>query len=178
MKTALPLLATACALTALTLSPHAAAQGASDRVRIEVRVVSEQDRKDLKGTSADTITQHKSLQISLSGKPKVPETRTGKWTIYGHAAKGHDVTVLESGEFKIELPQTGPQKLESKKVSTTFTPEHSVVSGSGGRGRAPKAKKVEGEGTKYAGYSVIIKDGATVVGEAAEPMGIVKEAGK
>lgn len=151
------------------------AQTFTDRVRLEVRVVSDQDRKDLKGTSTDTVTQYKTLQIAISGKPKVPETRTGKWIIYGHSTEGHKVAVLESGEFKLELSASGLQKLESKKVSTTYTPEHAVVSGGG---RRPRAKKVAGEGTKYAGYSVVIKDGERVVGETADPIGVVKEAAK
>ena len=58
----------------------------NELVRVEVRVASDQDRKDLKSTSADTITQHKTLTIALSGKPKTPETRTGKWTAYGLSA--------------------------------------------------------------------------------------------
>jgi hypothetical protein len=179
MKFKLPILA-CVALAAMHLgTPRAHAQAANDRVRIEGRVTSDQDRKDIKGTSADTITQHKTLEISISGKPKSPETRTGKWMIYGHSAEGHDVTVIDSGDFKIELPANGPQKITSKKVSTTYTPEHSVVSGGGGgRGRAPKAKKVEGEGIKYAGYGVVIKDGDKIVGEYYDPPGVKAEAAK
>jgi hypothetical protein len=167
----------------LALAPSVVlAQSSNDRVRIEVRPESDQDRKDIKGSSADTVTQNKSLQIAISGKPKSPETRKGKWTIYGRDLKKHGITVLESGEFNLDLPASGQQKIESKKVSTTYTPEHSVVSKSSGRGgssaRTPKAKKVEAEGTKYAGYSIVIKDGDKVVGETADPMGIVNEASK
>lgn len=154
---------------------------ANDRVRIEVRVASEQDRKEIAKTSADTVTQHKTLNISITGKPKSPETRTGKWTAYGHSAKGHDYTAIESGEFKIDLSNQGRQTVESKKVSTTYTPEYSVVSrgrsGGGGGGRS-KAKKVEATGTKYAGYIIEVKDGANVAGQAADPMGLPKEVSK
>ena len=172
-----------CSVLLLAALPRASAQmiSSNDLVRIEVRVASEQDRKDVKSTNADTITQHKTLTIVLSGKPKSPETRTGKWTAYGHSAKGHDYNVLESGEFKIDLSAGGRQSVESKKVTTTYTPEHSVVSRgrSGGTGRSTaRAKKVEATGTKFAGYVVEVKDGGKVVGQTADPFGILKEIAK
>jgi hypothetical protein len=163
---------------ALALTPFAAfAQSTNNMVRIEVRVQSDSDRKDIKGTSADTVTQSKILNIAISGKAKSPETRTGKWTAYGRGMKGNDITVLESGEFKIDLA-SGAQKIESKKVTTTSTPEHSVVSGSSSRGRSPKAKKVAGEGTKFIGFGVVVKDGDKTVGEYFDPAGLKAEAAK
>lgn len=179
MKTNRLILLTA-ALALTTAAPFAKAQTSNDMVRIEVRVQSEQDRKDIKGSSADTVTQKKSLFIALSGKPKSPETRKGKWTVYGRDMKGgRDIAVLESGEFNIDLPASGQQKVESKVVSLTYTPEHSVVSrsGSGSRSRTT-AKKAPGEGNKYAGYGVVIKDGDKVVGEMFDPMGLKQEAAK
>ena len=149
----------------------------NELVRVEVRVASDQDRKDLKSTSADTITQHKTLTITLSGKPKSPETRTGKWTAYGHSAKGHDYTVLESGEFSAQ----GRQTIESKKVTTTYTPEHATVTRSNNsrsRTSTTRAKKVEATGTRFAGYGVVIKDGGKVVGEIFDPTGLKVEVAK
>ena len=156
----------------------------NDAVRIEVRVQSDQDRKDIAKSTADTTTQHKTLTITLSGKAKSPETRTGKWTAYGRGLKGNDITVLESGEFKVDLAG-GAQKVESKKVSTTYTPEHATVStsrtrssgGSGGTTRTT-AKKVPAEGTKFIGYGVVVKDGERVVGEFFDPSGLKTEAAK
>lgn len=149
--------------------------GSNDAVRIEVRVQTEQERKDIKSTTVDTVTQHKSLLITISGKAKSPETRTGKWTAYGRDLKGRDLEVLESGDFKIGLAN-GPQKIESKKVSTTYTPEHSVLSTSGSsRSRRTTAKKVEAEGKKFAGYVVTVKDGDKVVGQWADPPGLERE---
>ncbi len=170
------------------LLPHAGAQVApSDLVRLEVRVASDSDRKDIKGSTADTVTQHKTLQITVSGKPKSPETRTGKWTVYGRGLKDKEITVLGTDDFKIDLGQ-GVQKVETKQVSTTSTPEHGVVSrggggaaggGGGGGGNKPaRVKKVAAEGTKYLGYGVVVKNGDIVVGEAFEPMGLKQEAAK
>ncbi len=166
------ILAFAAALTLIVPAIHA--QSMNELVRIEVRVESTQDRKDIKGTHADTVTQHKTLQIEISGKPKIPETRTGQWTIYGRNLVGKSITTIDSGDFKIDLA-SDPQKIGPKQVSTTSTPEHFVVSGKGARS---KAKKVEAEGTKYIGYSVIVKDGDKIVGGISDPMGIVKEASK
>lgn len=153
----------------------------NELVRIEVRVASEQDRKDLKNTSADTVTQAKTLHVTLSGKPMSPETRTGKWKAYGHSAKGHDYTVLESGEFQVELSAQGKQTIESKKITTTHTPEHATVTrGRSTRGRSAttRTKKVEATGTKFAGYGVVIKSGGKVVGEAFDPAGLKQEIAK
>ncbi len=50
-------------------------------------------------------------------------------TAYGRSLKGNDITVLDSDEFKVELPVNGQQKLESKKINTTYTPEHSNLRG-------------------------------------------------
>lgn len=153
----------------------------NELVRIEVRVTTEQDRKDLANTTTDSVTQHKTLNIALSGKPKSPETRTGTWIAYGHSAKGHDVTVLQSGEFKVDLAERGRQGIQSNKITTTYTPEHSTVTrstSSRSRSSSTRAKKVEATGTKFAGYGVVIKDGAKVVSEYYDPAGVKKEAAK
>jgi len=154
----------------------------NELIRIEARTISEQDRKDLVNTTADTITQRKSLQITLAGKAKDPENRTGKWIAYGHSSKGHDVSVLETGEFKLDLANPlRRQTVESKVITTTYTPEHSVVtrtSSSRSRRSTTRATKVEASGTKFAGFAVIIKDGNKIVGEFYDPSGLKQEAAK
>ena len=150
----------------------------NDRVRIEVRASSDTDHKDLKNTTADTVTQNKTLTILLSGKAQPSETRVVKWTAYGRNMKSNDMMELESGEVKLALDPSGKQTITTKNISTTYTPEHAVVSrGKGGKGdnkgqKAPRAKNVGAEGKKYAGYSVRVMDGKTVVGEASDPVGI------
>lgn len=159
----------------VVFAPLASAQTANDLVRVEVRVQTDQERKDIKSTTVDTVTQHKSLFITISGKAKAPETRTGKWIAYGRDLKGRALDVLESGEFKVDLA-SGPQKIESKKVSTTYTPDHAVVSTSGSsRSRRTTAKKVAAEGKKFAGYVVTVKDGDKIVGQWADPPGLERE---
>ena len=180
MKT-IPFLRAALIALALPLTTKAQIVPPNDRVRVEVRTASESDRKDIKGTSAATVTQYKTLTILLSGKPKAPETRVIKWTAYGRDAKDRDVSVIESGEIKLDLAANGQQTAESKRVVATHTPEHSAgsKSGSGGGGGGSKgSKKVEASGVKFAGYSVQVLDGTTVVGEAADPIGIGKPKAK
>lgn len=153
----------------------------NDAVRVEVRPQTESEHKDIKGATVDTVTQGKTLQIILSGKPKDPETRTGKWKIYGRDMKDHDLMVLASGDFKIEFVR-GSQTVSSTKATATYTPQYTPVTANRGNARggrtAPAAKKVEATGTKYAGYSVTIYDGDKVAGSAADPSGIEKEANK
>jgi hypothetical protein len=135
-------------------------------LRIEVQVKSSQDRKDIKGTSTDTVTQNKTLNISVIGKAKNPETRIGKWMVYGRDLKTHAITMLGSDEFKLDIPIKGEQKVESKNITTTSTPEHTEVSGTGKR---MKYKKIEAEGTKYLGFGVQITDGEKLVSEYFDP---------
>jgi hypothetical protein len=162
IKACAGLVATIAALVPFTASAQVSP---NDYVRIEGRVQTEQDRKDLKGTTVDEVTQGKTLFITISGKPKTPETRTGTWTLYGRDLKGHDIEVLEHGDFKVDL-SAGPQKVESKKASTTYTPEHA------GGGKKGNGKKVEAEGKRFAGYVVTVKDGDKVVGQLSDPPGL------
>ncbi len=177
MKT-IPSLRAALIALALPLTTHAQSISPNDRVRVEVRTASESDRKEIKGASADTVTQFKTLTILVSGKAKTPETRIVKWTAYGRDAKDRDVSAIETGEVKLDLPTAGQQTIESKRISTTYTPEHSAGSkgkgGSSGGGSGSRSKKVEASGKKYAGYTVQVLDGSTVVGEASDPQGIGK----
>ena len=149
----------------------------NDRVRIEAKLTTDTDRKDLGGTTTDTVTQKKSIIIKLTGKPKSPETRVVKWTAYGRDVKEKDVKVLESAELPLALDKGGIQTVETKTFSSTYTPEHSKGKGGkggGGKGSGGKSggKKVEAEGTKFAGYSIQVMEGTHVVGEASDPVGI------
>ena len=156
----------------------------NDRVRVEVRASTDTDHKDLKKTTADTITQNKTLTIELSGKARPSETRVVKWTAYGRYMKNNSIMEIESGDVKLALDASGKQTITTKTISTTYTPEHSVVQrGKGGRGgnrgrNQPRAKEVEADGKKYAGYMVKVLDGKTVVGEASDPVGIGTKTGE
>ena len=91
------------------------------------------------------------------------------------------MSTLESGEIKLALVDDR-QTAESKRISNTYTPEHSVVSKSSGRSisrrRRPKVTQVAATGVKFAGYSVEVLDGGRVVGEASDPSGIEQSVAK
>ena len=168
---------------ALPLAASAQMASSNDRVRVVVSINSANQVKDIKGASADTVTQNKTLSIQVSGKPKSPETRVIKWAAYGRDLKNHNLSTLDSGEIKLSLSSSnGQQTAESKRIATTYTPEHSEVSkSSGGRSSSrskPKAKKVAATGIRYVGYSVQVLDGRSVVGEASDPIGIKQEVAK
>ena len=160
------------------LPTHARAQAGADRVRIEVVVQSSLEHKEAAKTAKEekekakeSKTEEKWLTITVTGKPKSPETRKAKWIVYGHTLgkDSHGVTATESGEFTLELPANGIQKLETKKVTFTSTPEHS-------EGKGKSAKRVEASGSRFGGYSVQVKDGETVVGETSDPVGVLTPA--
>lgn len=155
------------------LSSPAQMAAANDRVRVQVKMDTRSAHADIARSSSDKVTQFKTLNIQLSGKPKTPETRVMKWTAYGRDVQSNDVRVIDSGEIPVSLSSSGTQTTESKQISTTYTPDHSVVTSSGrGRGRSPRAKRVEGSGVKYLGYAIQVMDGTRLVGEMSDPVGI------
>jgi hypothetical protein len=158
----------------LTSASQAQIVTGNDQVRIEVQVKTEQDRQGNKGTTVDTVTQGKTLLITLTGKAKTPETRTGTWQTFGRNMDDNKLVPLESGEITVDLTK-GAQKIESKKITTTYTAGRSTGSGKGNKGGA---KKAPGEGAKYAGYGITIKDGDKVVGERFDPVGLKGEIAK
>jgi hypothetical protein len=168
---------------ALTLQLAASAQMANpnDRVRVVVSIKSASKVKDIKGSSADTVSQNKELSIQLSGSARIKETRVIKWAAYGRDQKSRTLSTIGFGEIPLALSSNGQQSVESKSIATTYTPEHSEVSKSGGRSSSrsrSRAKKVAAEGIRYVGYSVQVLDGGRVVGEASDPVGIKQEVAK
>lgn len=176
MQSSLSKVALACWLLCLSLSERAQlrAQSAIDSnltVSIEARVQSEQARKDIKGSSVDSVTQTKSLVFLLKGKPKEPETRVGKWKVYGRDLKDKELISIESGAFPLDLSQR-TQTVETKRFVTSYTPAHSVAST---RRTAAAAKKTPAEGIKYVGFVLTVTDDSGVVGEYSEPRGFDPE---
>jgi hypothetical protein len=161
------------------ISARAQLVSGNDYVRVEVRVQTGQEREGGKGKRVDTVTQKKTLNITLSGKARNPETRKGTWQAYGRDVKDNKLVALESGTFDVDFSK-GAQKVDSAQITTTYTPEHSQSSGGrgGGNYRNNNTKKVAAEGKKFAGYGVIVKDGEKVVGKFFDPAGLEAEAAK
>jgi hypothetical protein len=152
---------------------------ANDRVQIEVKVDANNDHKDLPKTNAETVIQHKTLDIILTGKARSNEARVIKWTVYGKNLKNNNVKALGTGEIKLSFDEHGAAKVQSKEVTCTYTPEHAVVENANRVKNLNRnnnvnrtTKRVEAEGEKYLGYSVKVLDGTRVVGEASDPVGV------
>jgi hypothetical protein len=141
----------------------------SDRVRVQVKVQSETERKNLKGTHTDQITEHKTLVIRLTGKSKDPETRAVRWTVFGKDLVTNKMTTLGTEEITLALAADGSQTTTSKRISATHTPDH-ILS----HGKKREGGKVAAEGVKYLGYAVQVRDGEKIVGEASDPPGVEK----
>jgi hypothetical protein len=163
-------------------APACFAQGANDYVRVDVRVDAKTDQKDIANSTAKTKTQHENVLIQLSGKPKSPESRSVKWYIFGKDERSNAVKALESGEEALALNGAGQQTIQ-KSATTTYTPDHTVVENANrnnnnqnNNNNRPNVRKVQGEGVKYVGYVVIVKDGNNIVGKASSGQELEKEA--
>ena len=149
-------------------------------VRLEVKVSGGDSHDRVKGSTAVQHDQSKELEITVSSVSKTPPTGLRlKWFMYGRDLKSNGVSVLRSGEAKVALGSNGSQVINSAKVETKSTPEHSVVSRGRGRGnRSPgggsrvSVKKVEATGDKYIGYGVQVLAGDKVVAETFDPPGV------
>ncbi len=144
---------------------------------VSARAQLKTDRKSVNG--GETSIQSGTLQITLNGSPVTPETRTGIWTAYGRDLASKNVSAVQTGTFTIAFPGAGqPQILPPVLFSTSSTPEHILIKGkplNSGK-KMPKIEKVEAVGSKYIGYSVVVKAGDRVVGETYEPPSLKKEA--
>lgn len=166
------------ALALLTLSPTSAQASFHDSsVRLEVKVNGGDSHDRIKGSTAVQHDQSKELEITVSSVSKAPPSGLRlKWFMYGRDLKSSSVSVLRSGEAKVALGSKGSQVINSAKVETKSTPEHSVVSRSRGRGGSGggrvSVKKVEATGDKYIGYGVQVFAGDKVVAEIYDPPGI------
>lgn len=166
----------ACAAACALLQTTAFAQAINDRVRIEVRVLTEHDRKDLKGTTVDAVTQKKTFDISITGAGRSPETRVAKWIAFGRSLRTDAIVIIDSGEWPVDLSRGGIQKFRTKEISTSSTREHAEARGKGRKKGRSKAKTVAAQGTKYLGYGVRVRDGAAIVGEVFDPPSLRPEA--
>ncbi len=123
-----------------------------------------------KTAASYTVAESVTLQITLRGKALTPDGRTVKWTAYGRDRKDRAISVLSTGESKVDLATMGMQKVELVDISTTSIKDHSISKTSGrGRSRRATAVRVEGSGVQYVGYGVQVFEGEDVVGEKFGP---------
>jgi hypothetical protein len=156
-----------CAIPAANL--YAQSAPGSDRVRVEVTEDTKTDRENIKGTHTDRLTVHKTLQLRLTGKPKSPETRVVRWTIYGKNLPANDLATVATDQFSLSLAADGTQAVTTKRATMTHTPDH-ILS----HGKKREGGKVAAQGAKYLGYVVQVFDGEKLVGEKSDPPGLEK----
>lgn len=145
-------------------------------VRLEVRIVGSDSHDRIRGSTAVEHNQKKQLAISVStvAREALPGL-TVKWFVFGRDAATDRVSVLRSGQSKLNLTALGSQVVKSDEIKADYTPEHSVVSRIRGRGTGSRSagrvsvKKVAGEGDKFIGYGVQVLQGSRVVAETFDP---------
>ena len=145
-------------------------------VRLDVRVASGDSHDRIRGSTASEHNQKKQLEIAVSSVSRpAPAGLSVKWYFFGRDEKSDRVSVLRSGETKLDLA-AGAQTVKSDELKNDYTPEHSVVSrgrgGNGGGGRSggrASVKKVAGEGDRLIGYGVQVLQAGKVVAESFDP---------
>lgn len=149
------------------------AQAVSASVGVQITVKSDDDHKKVTGSTVMTTTDKHTLQITLRGRPMDSESRVAKWYVFGRNLKTHQVSVLGSGDAKVDLSANGVQTFESTQVTSTFTPMHTESSGSG---KKKTAKRVDATGVKIIGYGARVFNGDKAVGEFFSDPGLIPNA--
>ena len=144
-------------------------------VRLDVRVASGDSHERIRGSTASEHNQKKQLEIAVSSVSRpAPAGLSVKWYFFGRDEKSDRVSVLRSGETKLDLA-AGAQTVKSDELKNDYTPEHSVVSrgrggnGGGRSGGRASVKKVAGEGDRLIGYGVQVLQAGKVVAETFDP---------
>lgn len=165
MKKTILLLSAILTLPALPVFAQTSSVNPNDRVRVEVQVKSETERKDSKDGKPDnkTKTQLKTLDIKLSGKAKNPETRVAKWYIFGKNLSDNSTTILASGEEKVDLTTNGQQAFKSGTATATSSTDRPAPQRN--RGKNDKPEETADPGSKYLGFGVQVKEGNVLLGE-------------
>lgn len=141
----------------------------NDRVSVSVRVNSEYDLQNLPNSVSHRIRVYKTLSIILKGQSKNPETRTVKWTIYGRNLMNNQVSPIDGRDLRVFFDE-GKQTIDTSGTVTEYIPNH-FEKGRDAR-RNIQDQHSLGIGIMYAGYSVQVFDGPTLVGEYSDPVGI------
>ena len=150
------LLALFAILTGITTSLKAQS---TNSVRVSAILKTEHD--DPKGSIAEVVKKH--LEIEVSGSSSVQGEVKVTCTFFADDLTTKKLTTMKSDNIKATLVAGMRTSLKSPVVTFSFTPEHSVKSGSG---RRAKYKRVDATGKRYHGWAVQVYGGDSLVGEA------------
>jgi len=139
-------------------------------VMLQTKENVDKEKKD-KHAGTENIT----IDITINGKPKDPETRVIKWTTFGKDQKLNQTVVIESGEIPVNLKSGSTQKTSTPRVTTSYKEKYTQPTKGGKQGRSSKPKEVPGDGVKYYGYGVEVLDGGAVIASKFDPRILEKQ---
>jgi hypothetical protein len=128
---------------------------------VRVSATLKSDHDDPKGSITEVVKKH--LEIEVSGSNAVQGDVKITYTFFADDLAVRKVVVVKSDDIKTTLVAGKRTPLKSPVVTFSFTPEHSVKSGSGKRARY---NRVNATGKRYHGWSVQVYSGDRLVGEA------------
>lgn len=178
MKPILKIIFISCAVS---VSSSVYAEGTStDQVSISATLGSAPSRlsnpgKGGKEGSPDEST--KFLNIEFRGSKDVPKNVTVTTTFYGRDLGKKTTVVQKELQNSVEFDSSFHASLKTADVTFTYTPEHSQNEGKKGRkngSNGNKKKKVEASGTRFYGWTVRVKQGDVLLGEAASLQPLLK----
>lgn len=132
---------------------------ADNSVRLQVAVKGEHDAP--KGSVQEV--HQRWLEISATAFHLEKEKVRIEWILYGDDLTAKKVINQTAGANTVELAQSKLAMIKTKPTTFTYTPRHSVRTGSGRRARF---KTVEATGIRYHGWAVRAFIGDQLAGEA------------
>jgi hypothetical protein len=133
---------------------------ADNSVRLQVAVKGEHN--DPKGSVQEV--HQRWLEVSATAfHLEKPERVRIEWTLFGDDLAAKKIVRQASGIGTMELAQSQVATIKTKPTTFTYTPRHSVKTGSSSRARF---KTVEATGARYHGWAVRAFIGDQLAGEA------------
>ena len=138
---------------------------------IKLQVAAKSEHNDPKGKDPQEV-QSRWLEISATAfHLEKPAAVRLEWAFFGDNLDSDKVVKHGSGTENVELAQSKKADVKTKSVNFTFTPRHSVRTGSGKRARV---KVIEATGVRYHAWGVRAFVDGKLAGEAYSSPSIQK----
>jgi len=130
---------------------------------IKLQVAAKSEHNDPKGNNPQEV-QSRWLEISVTAfHLEKPAAVRLEWAFFGDNLDSNKVVKHGGGTETVELVQSKEADAKTKPVNFTFTPRHSVRTGSGKR---PLSKVIEATGVRYHAWGVRAFVDRKLAGEA------------
>ena len=130
---------------------------------IKLQVAAKSEHNDPKGNNPQEV-QSRWLEISATAfHLEKPAAVRLEWAFFGDNLDSDKVIKHGSGTENVELAQSKKADVKTKSVNFTYTPRHSVSTGSG---RRTRAKVIEATGVRYHAWGVRAFVDGKLAGEA------------